>query len=270
MSAARRWQAFSLCGLMLLASGALSAAQGTGANFAGAGIENRLGAALPLDAPFEDQHGQRVTLRQYSGQLPMIIAPVYFTCPNVCSAQLATLFMLLAALDYQPGRDYQLVAFSFKPEETPADAAEQLRALGRRWPRLADNPAVHFLVGPQASSEALAQAMGFSYRFDPQVGEYAHTSAIATVTAQGTLARWLYGLGYQAGDLRLALTEAGQGKTGSLGDQLLLLCFHYDPRTGAYDNLVIRALQVGGILTCLLLGGGIALAVVRERRRVAG
>ncbi|WP_263262298.1 SCO family protein [Pseudomonas sp. RIT-PI-S] len=262
----------SACGLALALLLPIAAGAVDGKNlspFAGAGIDDRLGAALPLDAPFTDQHGDAATLRQYSGTLPMIVVPVYFTCPNVCSAQLATLFMLLAALNYQPGRDYQLVAFSFKPEETPTDAAAQLAALARRWPELAHNPAVHFLVGPQGSSAGLAKAMGFRYRFDPQVGEYAHTSAIATVTANGTLARWLYGLGYQASDLRLAVTEAGQGKVGSLGDRLLLLCFHYDPRTGGYDNLVIRMLQAGGVLTCLLLGGGIALAVVRERRRVA-
>lgn len=256
--------------ILTLLSGAATAAPTNSSAFAGAGVQDHLGAALPLDAPFVDQHGQPVTLRQYSGALPMIVVPVYFTCPNVCSAQLATLFMLLDALGYQAGQDYQLIAFSFKPEETAADAAAQLDALARRWPRLASSTGVHFLVGPQASSEHLAGAMGFEYRFDPQLGEYAHTSTVATVTPQGTLARWLYGLGYQAGDLRLAVTEAGQGKVGTLGDQLLLLCFHYDPRTGAYDNLVVRALQVGGLLTCLLLAGGIALAVIRERKRATG
>lgn len=255
--------------IFALCAGVANAAPASGGPFAGAGVQDHLGAALPLDAPFVDQHGQPVTLRQYSGHLPMIVVPVYFTCPNVCSAQLATLFMLLDGLGYQAGQDYQLIAFSFKPEENAADAAAQLGALARRWPGLANSRGVHFLVGPQASSAGLAQAMGFEYRFDPQVGEYAHTSAVATVTPEGTLARWLYGLGYQAGDLRLAVTEAGQGKVGTLGDQLLLLCFHYDPRTGAYDNLVVRALQVGGLLTCLLLAGGIGLAVLRERRRAA-
>lgn len=263
-------QALWLC-ILLLAPGLAGAVEGKLVSpFAAAGIDDHLGKHLPLDAPFTDQHGAAVTLRQYSGKRPMVVVPVYFTCPNVCSAQLANLFMLLAALDYRPGQDYELVAFSFKPEETSADAVAQLNALARRWPELANNPAVHFLVGPEASSAGLAQAMGFRYRLDPQVGEYAHTSAIAAVTADGTLARWLYGLGYQASDLRLALTEAGQGKVGSLGDQLLLLCFHYDPRTGAYDNLVIKALQVGGVLTSLLLGGGIAIAVMRERRRATG
>ena len=253
---------------LLLGPGLLLAAPAESL-FQGAAIDDRLGQALPLDAPFTDQQGRSVRLRQFSAGAPIILVPVYYSCPNVCSAQLATLFMLLAGLDYQPGRDYQLVVFSFKPEETVADATTQLTALARRWPDLTRHPAVHFLTGPGSSSAPLAQAMGFHYRLDPAQGEYAHSSAIAVASADGRLSRWLYGLGYQPSDLRLALTEAGQGKVGSLGDQLLLLCFHYNPRTGGYDNLVIRALQGAGILTCLLLGGGIALAVARERRRAA-
>ena len=86
----------------------------------------------------------------------------------------------------------------------------------------------------------------------------------------GKLVRWLYGLGYQPDDMRLALTDAGEGKIGSLGDQLLLLCYHYNPRTGGYDNLVIGALQVGGIGTTLLLGGFIGVTLWRERHKQKG
>ena len=231
-----------------------------------AGIDGRLGQALPMDDAFVDQRGQPVTLRDVATGTPLVIAPVYFNCPNLCDAQLATLFMTLDNSGYRPGRDYQLVAFSFNSDERPADARAKLAELARRWPDLAQSPAVHFLTGPEPSSQSLSQALGFHYRRDDTSGQYAHSSAIATVTRDGHLSRWLYGLGYQGNDVRLAITEAGQGRVGSVKDRLLLLCAHFDPRTGGYDDRVLTLLRTAGVLTCVLIAGGIALALRRERK----
>ena len=78
------------------------------------------------------------------------------------------------------------------------------------------------------------------------------------------------GLRPQPTDLRLALTEAGKGTIGSFGDQLLLLCYHYDPETGTYSSLVWGMLRVGGVLTVAGLGGFLGLAFWRERRARGG
>ncbi len=234
---------------------------------ADAGIDGNLGQALPMDDTFADQRGQPVTLRDLKAGTPLVVAPVYFNCPNLCDAQLATLFMTLQDSGYRPGRDYQLVAYSFDSNEQPADARAKLAKLARRWPELSESAAVHFLTGPQASSQALNQALGIHYRRDSAPGEFVHSSAVATVTADGHLSRWLYGLGYQGKDLRLAITEAGQGRVGSLKDRLLLLCAHFDPRSGTYDDRVLVLLRTAGVLTSLLLGGGIGFALYRERKR---
>lgn len=260
--------------------------------FASAGIEQKPGAQVPLDLRFKNDQGKLVSLGELIEQRPVILAPVYYRCPNVCGAQLASLFNLLTALSFEVGKDYEVIAFSFDPRETPADAQAERAKLRERWPQLADSPHVHFLTdsapieqasrrmgdnpsnpgaetpsSPQSSGVALAEAIGFRYRWDPDIQEYAHASAIATLSPAGKLVRWLYGLGYQPDDMRLALTDAGEGRIGSLGDQLLLLCYHYNPRTGGYDNLVIGALQVGGIGTTLALGGFIGITLWRERRK---
>ena len=256
--------------------------------FASAGIEQKPGSQVPLDLRFRDDDGKLVSLGELIAERPVILAPVYYRCPNVCGAQLASLFNLLTALSFKVGEDYEVIAFSFDPRETPADAQAERAKLRERWPQLADSPHVHFLtdsvpteqasnnptnpgtaatpIPQQSSGAALAEAIGFRYRWDPDIQEYAHASAIATLSPVGKLVRWLYGLGYQPDDMRLALTDAGEGRFGSLGDQLLLLCYHYNPRTGGYDNLVIGALQVGGIGTTLVLGGFIGLTLWRERR----
>ncbi|EIK94788.1 electron transport protein SCO1/SenC [Pseudomonas sp. M47T1] len=235
--------------------------------FAAAGIDtSRIGQALPADLTFTDQRGQTVRLGDVLGQRPTLLIPLYFRCPNVCGAALSTLFSQLQPLRYQLGRDYRLIAVSFDPREHLQAAREEQAKLQPRWPAMANSPELYLLTGSAANSTALMQALGFGYRYDPAIGQYAHSSAVAVVTPHGRLSRWLYGLGYQADDLRLALTEAGQGRLGSLGDQLLLLCYHYDPHTGLYSSRIIVALQVAGCLTVLILAGFIGGRLRQERR----
>jgi protein SCO1/2 len=236
--------------------------------FTAAGIDSsRVGSRLALDTRFTDQHGSSVRLGDLLNGQPALLVPLYFRCPNVCGAALSTLFSQLANQPYRLGRDFQVIAFSFDPREDVGAAREELAKLSQHWPALANAPGLHLLTGDAAASQALADSIGFGFRFDPQQQQYAHSSAVAVVTADGRLSRWLYGLGYQASDLRLALTEAGQGKLGAITEQLLLLCYHYDPQSGTYSSRIILLLQVAGVATVLVLGLFIGVAVRRERRR---
>ncbi|WP_231139221.1 MULTISPECIES: SCO family protein [Pseudomonas] len=232
--------------------------------FGSAGIDQKPGASVPLATRLTDQRGRSVRLGDLLGKRPVVLAPVYYTCANVCGAQLASLFNVLEALDYRVGQDFDLIAYSFNPTETVADAQKEMNKLRQRWPQQVDAKGVYFLVGDDVATKALSDAVGFRYRYDPKVQQYAHVSAIAVLTAQGRLARWLYGLGYQPNDMRLAITEAGQGNVGSLGDQLLLLCYHYNPRVGGYDSVVMLALKIAGVMTVLLLIGFIGWALRRD------
>ena len=254
-----------LLAVLLLFVSPLSYAEPPFDPFEVSGIEARPGAQVPLDLRFTDQQGRQRRLAELFGKRPVLLLPLYYTCPNVCGSQLASLLQMLDGLPYRAGEDYELVAFSFKPDETPADARTEQAKLARRWPALADSPGVHLLTGSAAASSALAEALGFRYAYDEKSGEYAHVTAVAALSRDGRLSRWLYGLGYQPDDLRLALLEAGQGRVGDFTDQLLLLCYHYDPKTGGYSSLVIEALQLGGGATVLLLGGFILFNLRRER-----
>lgn len=234
--------------------------------FAAAGIDSQPGAQVPLDTRFTDDSGESVTLAQLLDGRPAVLVPVYFRCPNVCGSQLASLFNLLGAVPFELGKDYVVIAYSFNPHETPADARAEREKLTRRWPELAGSYAVHLLTGPESASRRVSDALGLQYRWDAEIQEYAHASAVATLSPSGKLVQWLYGLGYQPTDLRLALTDAGEGRVGDFSDQLLLLCYHYNPRTGGYDNWIIGALQVGGTGTALALLGFIGRSLWRERR----
>ena len=71
------------------------------------------------------------------------------------------------------------------------------------------------------------------------------------------MSRYLYGVEFAPRDLKLALVEASEGKIGSLVDQMMLFCYHYDPETGKYGLVIMNFVRAAGALTVLLLAGWI-------------
>ena len=227
---------------------------------------DRLGATVPHDVVLKDATGRKLAIGDLLGERPVLLAPVDYECENICGVTLAGLLGALDELEWRPGQDYDLLVPSIDPASTAAGAkaaaAEQLA----RFKGLAGS-GVRFLAG---DASALTSAIGFRYGYDAKTDQYIHPAAVAVVTPEGRLSRWLYGYPFEASDLRLALIEAGGGTIGTLGDRLWLLCYGYDPVTGRYTAAVDRLLKAGGGLTVLLLGGFVLLMLRRERRASQG
>ena len=62
----------------------------------------------------------------------------------------------------------------------------------------------------------------------------------------------------------VGLIEASQDKIGTLVDQVLLYCYHYDPKTGRYGAVVTNIMRVAGAVTTLVLGGFLIVMYRRE------
>jgi protein SCO1/2 len=189
-----------------------------------------------------------------------VLAPVDFNCQNICGITLGGLFGALDDLASRPGEAFEVLV-SIDPDARPGDAAAAQAGYRQRF---ASAAGAHFLTGDAAPP---LDAIGFRYAYDSETRQYAHPAAVAVVKPDGRLARWLYGYPFEAFDLRLALGEAGGGTIGGLTDRLWQLCFHYDPKIDAYTPAIINILQAGGVLTVVLIGGGIAAALRRERTR---
>ena len=95
-----------------------------------------------------------------------------------------------------------------------------------------DGAGWHFLTGQQPQIKQLADAVGFHYRRDPQTKQYIHATAIMIVTPAGKIAQYYYGVEFSPKDIRLGLIEASRDKIGNVVDEVLLYCYHYDPKTG--------------------------------------
>ncbi len=237
----------------------------------GVGLVQRVGAQVPLDLTFTDEQGTRVRLGEFfkTGR-PVILDLGYYSCPMLCTLVLNGAVAALRPLPFEPGRDYDLVMVSIDPLETPELARAKKQNYVADYGRPAAAGGWHFLVGQEPNIKRLADAVGFSYRYDPEQRQYAHTAALIILTPEGKVSRYFSGIQFEPRDLRLALAEASDGKIGSALDQVLLFCFHYDAVTGKYTLAATRLVQAGGAATVLILGATLTTWWLRERRRRRG
>jgi len=232
------------------------------------GVDEHLGATLPLDLEFRDEQGDTVTLRQFFDRgRPVLLTLNYYKCPMLCGLQLNGLATGLEELDWTPGAEFEVVTVSINPLETPALATEKKQNYIGKMGRPAAAAGWHFLTGREPEIRALADAVGFRYALDPETGEYAHAAAIMVATPDGTVVRYLYGIEYPAKHLRLALLEAADGTIGSPFDRLVLYCYHYDPSSRRYAPVAMNIMRVGGGLTVLVLGLTLGMLWARETVR---
>ncbi len=228
---------------------------------AGVGITEHLGARIPLDLQFTAEDGKPVRLSDYvNGTRPVILTLNYFRCPMLCTLMLNGLVDGLKGLSWTPGNQYEVLTVSFDPLDTPALAMLKKETYMEDLGRPGAAAGWHFLTGTQASIKSLTGAVGFSYRYDPEQQQYAHPTAVFLLTPDGRVSRVLYGVQYPTQTLKLALTEAGEGKLGSTGDQILLYCFHYDANAGRYVVAAGNLMRIGGAATLLVVGVWLAAA----------
>lgn len=227
------------------------------------GIEQKLNSQIPPELSFRDETGRQVRLADYFGGRPMILNLVYYNCPMLCGEVLSGLTGALKAMEFQVGKQFDVLTVSFDPRETPAMASEKKAEFLKRYGRPEAASGWHFLTGSQESISALTKAAGFQYHYDSSTGQFAHGTAIMVLTPEGRIAQYYYGVEFSPKDLRLALVQASQEKIGSLVDQILLYCYHYDPATGKYGMQIMRVLRLGGVATML---GLVILIVVMVRR----
>jgi protein SCO1 len=220
------------------------------------GLDQRLNQQVPLDLTFVDDHGQPVQLQQYFGSKPVILMLVYYQCPMLCTQVLSGFTGAMNGIRrFDIGREFNVVTVSIDPRDTAEDAAAAKKKYLQRYRRPEAEQGWHFLTGKKDQIDALAQAVGFRYAWDPEIKQYAHASGIMLLTPQGRVAQYYYGIEYAPRDIQLGLIEASKGKIGNVADQVLLYCYHYDPRQGRYGAVIFNILRLSALATVLALAG---------------
>jgi protein SCO1/2 len=233
-------------------------------------IEQRLNQHVPLDIPFVDETGRDVRLGDYFGKRPVILALVYYECPMLCTQVLNGLVTTLGVMNFEPGREFDVVAVSFNPREGPGLASQKKANYLERYGRPRTAGGWHFLTGQESSIKRLTEAVGFKYEYDEEIKQYAHGAGIEVLTPHGAISKYFYGIEFSARDLRLGLIEASEERIGTAIDDVLLFCYHYDPATGKYGAAVLRLVRVAGVATVLAFLSFLTVSLRRERNRNHG
>lgn len=230
-------------------------------------VEQRLNTQVPLNLTFRDETGKTVRLGDYFGKRPVILVLAYYECPMLCTVVLNELTRSLNALDYTIGKEFEVITVSISPTETPELALKKKQTYLSAYKKKGAEHGWHFLVGDEPNIKALANAVGFQYTYDPRTKQYAHPAVIIILTPQGKLSRYLLGIEFAARNLKFALIEASEGKIGNPVTSAVLYCFQYDPSSGKYGLVILRVVQLAGLITVLSLGLLIGGALLLERRR---
>lgn len=233
------------------------------------GFDQNLNERVPLDTTFTDEAGRTVHLGDYFGARPVVMLFAYYECPMLCTQVINGLATALNVLSLRPGVDFEIVTVSFDPRDTPAAASAKKARYIERYKQAGAAGGWHFLTGTQASIDRLTKAAGFRYVWDAPTAQFAHPSGVIVLTPDGRLARYLFGIEYGPRDLRFAVVEASSGRVGNAADALLLYCYHYDPMTGRYGFVIMRAMRLAGAATVLALAAFIVIMLRNEHRRGA-
>ncbi len=239
-----------------------------GPDLTGVGITEKLGEQIDLNLSFTNEEGKPVKLHDFfSTKKPVIISLAYYECPMLCGVVLNSLVDGLKNLDWTPGNQFTLVNLSFDPKEKFDLAAAKKKNIVQALGKPEAAAGWHFLTGEESQIKSLASQLGFGYRWDENEKQYAHGAGIFVLTPEGKLSRVLYGIQYKTSDLRLSLLEASSGKIGTIIDRIILFCFSYNTKMRTYSLALYRVMQVGAVVTVLMLG---AFIVFTRRREIRG
>lgn len=228
-------------------------------------VKEHLGEKINLNLAFVNEQGEQVRLQNFfQADKPVLLTLVYYTCPALCNFHLNGVMDALKLMDLTAGQDFEFVAVSFEPKDTPEIAMDKKNAYRERFfsgsgaRTQSENSDVtngwHFLTGSKENTEALAKQLGFFYEWDEGSGQWSHPAVAYVLTPQGTIARYLYGISIPDKTLRLSLVEASLGKIGNVLDKFILYCFNYNPKERKYSLMALNAVRAGAGVTLILLG----------------
>ena len=217
------------------------------------GMNEKLGAMVPLDLTFINEKGEKVTLKKLMDGKPTMISLNYFRCSGICGPQLADMAKMLTRLDLAENTDYKILTISFAEDETPDLASAKRNAYLHAIERPFVQDAWHFLVSDGNSSAVLANIVGFDYKKEVSptgVVDYIHPASLIMLSPKGKVTRYLNGIEQLPFDVKMAIMEAGEGKVGPTIAKKLLFCFAYDPKGKTY---IFKWEKVAGVVMTLIM-----------------
>jgi protein SCO1 len=222
------------------------------------------GALLPLGTRLLDETGNTVRLGDFFRGKPVLIVLDYLRCRSFCGLSLRNIIAALDTLPATAGSDFEMLAVSIDPRDTPADLARAKAKYLARYHHNGGAAGIRFLGGSAPMVRQLADAIGFPYQYDPDTGQYIHPAGFVLAGPDARISRYFFGVAAATPDLQAGLSAAAQGQVLSPLERLVLLCHIEGTPLGRFTVPVVAAL-----MTCNIAAGTALLflfAAIRRRR----
>jgi protein SCO1/2 len=222
------------------------------------GIDQKLGANLPLETTFKDESGRMVRIGDYFKDKPVVIVPIFFQCKSTCMLVAEGLIKSMNRIqDLKPGQNFEVVVVSINPKENPGLALAKKNLWTKDYKQKGTDSGWHMLTGKEENIRAVTDAMGFRFTIDKESDQIFHPGAIMVATPDGRVSNYLLGVNYPQDTLRNGILMASKNEIGQPADARgnLWGCMQYDPTTGKYRIVVENVLKVLGTATAVILFG---------------
>lgn len=214
-------------------------------------VDEKPGDFINLNLQFKDQQGKQVALKDYfKDGKPVLFTIIYYLCPNLCQLHLNGLMGAVSKLKIK--NDFEFVALSMDHTESFHLAQKKKQSYINHL-KLQQHNHIHFLTGIEKNIKKVASQVGFNFKWNEQQKQYAHLPVAYILTPQGQISKYLYGVEIDEKTIRLALTEASNGRVGGIMERILLFCFQFDPRKNKYTLYAYNLMRAGGVFMMILL-----------------
>jgi protein SCO1/2 len=220
------------------------------------GVDEQLGAKLPLNLSFNDEQGNKVILKDLFTR-PTVLAFVYYECPGICTPLMTSVAEVVNKVDLKPGEQYNIVTVSMDELETPKLAAKKkvnyMKIIETEFPE----QSWKFLTGDSISIKTLADAAGFYFKREGD--QFIHSGALIFVSSEGKICRYLFpqytdkdGYSILPFDFKMAIVETSKGIESPTVARFLQFCFSYDPEGKTYTLNITRIFGAGIVLFAVI------------------
>ncbi len=217
------------------------------------GIYEHLDENIPENVMLYNSDSVLINLKSLINK-PTVFSFVYYNCPGLCSPLLDGLAEVIDRAEMELGKDYQVITISFNPSDgSSLGKAKKINYLNQ-IKRPIDASNWIWLTGDSANIFRITDALGFKYKKEGK--EYVHAASIMVVSPHGKITRYLHGTYFLPFDLKMAVIEAQEERSGPTINKVLKYCFSYDATGKKY---VFNTTKITGTV---ILSGALILFLV--------
>jgi protein SCO1 len=210
------------------------------------GVDEKLGDFIPETIFVINEEDDTLNLLSMMTK-PTILNLVYYRCPGICSPLMEGLADVIDRSDLRLGEEYQVFTVSFDPrEDTELALRKKRNHLNLMTKKELAEDHWQFFTADSMSAAALTNAVGFRYKRTGN--DFLHSATLIVLSPEGKITRYLNGINFLPFEVKLAIMEASEGRTGTTINKIIQYCYSYDPAGQTY---VLNITKVVGIIVVL-------------------